>query len=135
MSEGSWVGLDVHARSVVAGVIDMGSGEVRSLRLPAGFAETVGWLKTLPAPVRVCTRPDRRGTGLRAGVPRRGSAVLSRRRRGSGRRPIGSRPTGGTPKGWRGCFGWVRSPRCGCPGRKRGLRVIWSGRVRTLAVI
>jgi transposase len=53
MSEGSWVGLDVHARSVVAGVIDMGSGEVRSLRLPAGFAETVEWLKTLPAPVRV----------------------------------------------------------------------------------
>jgi hypothetical protein len=36
MSEGSWVGLDVHARSVVAGVIDQGSGEVRSLRLPPG---------------------------------------------------------------------------------------------------
>ncbi len=34
MNEGSWVGLDVHARSVVAGVIDAGSGEVRSLRLP-----------------------------------------------------------------------------------------------------
>jgi transposase len=52
MSEGSWVGLDVHARSVVAGVIDAGSGEVRSLRVPAGSAETVEWLKTLPAPVR-----------------------------------------------------------------------------------
>ena len=36
MSEGSWVGLDVHARSVVAGVIDAGSGEVRSLRVPTG---------------------------------------------------------------------------------------------------
>ena len=36
MSEGSWVGLDVHARSVVAGVIDAGSGEVRSLRVPPG---------------------------------------------------------------------------------------------------
>jgi hypothetical protein len=36
MNEGSWVGLDVHARSVVAGVIDQGSGEVRSLRLPPG---------------------------------------------------------------------------------------------------
>jgi len=32
MGEGSWVGLDVHARSVLAGVIDQGSGEVRSLR-------------------------------------------------------------------------------------------------------
>jgi transposase len=53
MSEGSWVGLDVHARSVVAGVIDQGSGEVRSLRLPPGCDETVAWLQTLPAPVRV----------------------------------------------------------------------------------
>jgi len=34
MGEGSWVGLDVHARSVVAGVIDRGIGEVRSLRVP-----------------------------------------------------------------------------------------------------
>lgn len=53
MSEGSWVGLDVHARSVVAGVIDEGSGEVRSLRLPPGGEATVAWLQTLPAPVRV----------------------------------------------------------------------------------
>jgi transposase len=53
MGEGSWVGLDVHARSVVAGVLDAGSGEVRSLRLSAGSVETVAWLQTLPAPVRV----------------------------------------------------------------------------------
>src|SRR5258707_7401118 len=52
MSEGSWVGLDVHARSVVAGVIDVGSGEVRSLRLPPGCDQTVAWLQTLAAPVR-----------------------------------------------------------------------------------
>ena len=53
MSEGSWVGLDVRARSVVAGVIDVGIGEVRSLRLPPGCDQTVAWLQTLPAPVRV----------------------------------------------------------------------------------
>ena len=52
MGEGSRVGLDVHARSVVAGVIDPGTGEVRSLRLPPG-GETAAWLQTLPAPVRV----------------------------------------------------------------------------------
>ena len=51
MNEGSWVGLDVHARSVIAGVIDAGSGEVRSLRVPPISSETVAWLKTLPAPV------------------------------------------------------------------------------------
>src|SRR5436305_2060815 len=53
MNEGSCVGLDVHARSVVAGVIDRGSGEVRSQRVPPGAEATVAWLKTLPAPVRV----------------------------------------------------------------------------------
>ena len=64
MSEGSWVGLDVHARSVVAGVIDAGSGEVRSLRLPPGSGETVAWLKTLPAPVRVVYEAGPTGYGL-----------------------------------------------------------------------
>jgi hypothetical protein len=53
MSEGSWVGLDVHARSVVAGVLDVGSGELRTVRVPPGCEGTVAWLKSLPAPVRV----------------------------------------------------------------------------------
>ena len=57
MGEGSWVGLDVHARSVVAGVIDQASGEVRSLRVPAGSEATVAWLQTLPSPVRVVEAP------------------------------------------------------------------------------
>ena len=135
MGEGSWVGLDVHARSVVAGVIDTGSGEVRSLRVPPGPAETVAWLKTLPAPVRVVYEAGPTGYGLRVRVPRRGSAAWLRRRRRSGRRPTGSRPTGGTPSGWRGCFGSARSPRCGCPSRKRRPRVISSVRVRTPAAI
>src|SRR5207248_1226046 len=64
MSEGSWVGLDVHARSVVAGVIDRGSGEVRWLRVPPGLAETVAWLKTLPTPVRVVYEAGPTGYGL-----------------------------------------------------------------------
>jgi len=63
MGEGSWVGLDVHARSVVAGVIDQGSGEVRSLRLPPGQA-TVAWLQGLPAPVRVVYEAGPTGYGL-----------------------------------------------------------------------
>ena len=53
MGEGSCVGLDVHARSVVAGVIDAASGELRSQRVPPGNEATVAWLKTLPAPARV----------------------------------------------------------------------------------
>ena len=64
MGEGSWVGLDVHARSVAAGVIDRGSGEVRSLRLPPGCEATVAWLQTLPAPVQVVYEAGPTGYGL-----------------------------------------------------------------------
>ena len=64
MGEGSWVGLDVHARSVVAGVIDAGSGEVRSLRVPPGCDATVAWLLTLPDPVRVVYEAGPTGYGL-----------------------------------------------------------------------
>lgn len=64
MSEGSWVGLDVHARSVVAGAIDGGSGELRSVRVPPGYEETVAWLKTLPRPVRVAYEAGPTGYGL-----------------------------------------------------------------------
>lgn len=64
MGEGSWVGLDVHARSVLAGVIDAVSGEVRSLRVPQGSEATVAWLQTLPAPVRVVYEAGPTGYGL-----------------------------------------------------------------------
>ena len=87
MNEGSCVGLDVHARSLVAGVIDVGSGDVRSLRVPPGNEGTVAWLKTLPPPVRVVYEAKPTGTGLRVRARGWGSATLSRRRRRSGRRP------------------------------------------------
>src|SRR5258707_5948242 len=64
MSEGSWVGLDLHARSVVAGVIDVGSGEVRSLRVPPGSEATVAWLRSLRSPVRVVYEAGPTGYGL-----------------------------------------------------------------------
>jgi transposase len=64
MGEGSWVGLDVHARSVVAGVLDAGSGELRTLRLPGGYEQTVAWLGQLPAPVRVAYEAGPTGYGL-----------------------------------------------------------------------
>ena len=136
MSEGSWVGLDVHARSVVAGVIDAGSGEVRSLRVPPGVRQTVAWLQTLPAPVRVVYEAGPTGYGLARACAEAGiSCAVAAPSRIRGRRPTGSRPTGVTPSGWRGCFGWARSPRCGCPSRRRRRRVIWCAPARTRAAI
>ena len=78
MNEGRWVGLDVHARSVVAGVIDAGSGEVRSLRVPPGKEAAVAWLATLPAPVRVVYEAGPTGYGLaRACAEARISCVVA----------------------------------------------------------
>jgi transposase len=76
MNEGSWVGLDVHARSVIAGVIDARSGEVRSLRVPAGSGETVAWLRTLPTPVRVVYEAGPTGYGLARGCTEAGISCV-----------------------------------------------------------
>jgi transposase len=64
MAEGTWVGLDVHARKVVAGVLDAESGELRSWQAPALPAETVEWLGQFPAPIRVAYEAGPTGYGL-----------------------------------------------------------------------
>ena len=74
MGEGSWVGLDVHARSVVAGVLDGASGEVRTLRVSPRCEEAVAWLVTLPAPVRVAYEAGPTGYGLARACQRAGVA-------------------------------------------------------------
>jgi transposase len=51
MRERTSVGLDVHARSVVAGVLDAETGEIRSQRLAPRAEVIVAWLGGLPGPV------------------------------------------------------------------------------------
>src|SRR6266516_3808922 len=64
MVEGSWVGLDVHARSTVASVLDGASGELSTRRVPTRCEETLAWLQTLAAPVRVAYEAGPTGYGL-----------------------------------------------------------------------
>ena len=64
MAEGTWVGLDVHARKTVAGVLDAGSGELRSLRAPSLPGEMVEWLRQFAAPIRVAYEAGPTGYGL-----------------------------------------------------------------------
>jgi transposase len=64
MAEGTWVGLDVHARKTVAGVLDAVTGELRSLRAPTLPAETVAWLRSFPGPLRVAYEAGPTGYGL-----------------------------------------------------------------------
>jgi transposase len=76
MAEGSWVGLDVHARSVVAGVLDGVSGELFVRRVPPGSEQAVAWLQTLPGPVRVAYEAGPTGYGLARACGQAGIACI-----------------------------------------------------------
>ena len=58
------VGLDVHARSVVATGLDVVTGEVFSQRLVPASEVVVEWLRGLPAPVAVTYEAGPTGFGL-----------------------------------------------------------------------
>ena len=64
MGDGSWVALDVHARSVAACVLDGVTGELRSRRVPPEAERIVDWLLTLERPVRVAYEAGPTGYGL-----------------------------------------------------------------------
>jgi hypothetical protein len=67
MADGSWVGVDLHARSAVASVLDRTSGELRTERVPAASEPLVAWLERLPEPVHVAYEAGRRSaTTVRA---------------------------------------------------------------------
>jgi transposase len=60
----SWVGLDVHARSVFAVTIDSGSGELRARKLSGVTSEVVDYCCALPGPTRVAYEAGPTGYGL-----------------------------------------------------------------------
>jgi transposase len=65
MSEGiCYAGLDVHARKTVAAAVQLGSGEVWRGQIPGPPLEAIGWLMTLPGPVRAVYEAGPTGFGL-----------------------------------------------------------------------
>jgi transposase len=66
------VGLDVHARSVVAGVLDTTTGQLWSRRLPAATQAVVSWIGWLPGPVAVAYEAGPTGFGLARALPAAG---------------------------------------------------------------
>jgi transposase len=62
--ERTCVGLDVHARSVVACAIDNEVGEIRSLRLSPKTDAVLAWVLSLPGPVAVTYEAGPTGFGL-----------------------------------------------------------------------
>lgn len=63
-TERTSVGLDVHARSVVAVAIDGVTGEVSRARLTPQHAEISGWIRGLDGPVAVAYEAGPTGFGL-----------------------------------------------------------------------
>ena len=115
------VGLDVAARSILAGVLDSAAGQVWSRRLPAATEAVVSWVGSLPSPVGVAERLARPGSGWPGHSRRPGWAGWWWRRPSWNARPgVGSRPTGAMPNGWRGCPTLGGSLGCGCRPRPRG---------------
>jgi transposase len=64
LSERTCVGLDVHARSVVACAIDERAGEIRTVRLSPKTPQIVDWISGLPGPVAVSYEAGPTGFGL-----------------------------------------------------------------------
>ena len=62
--EGTSVGLDVHARSVVAATIDGVTGEVFRARLTPAYEDVVGWVRRLPGPSATLYEAGPTGFGL-----------------------------------------------------------------------
>jgi transposase len=64
----TWAGLDVHARSTHAAAIDLRTGELSRARFGPGIDGPIGWLRSLPGPLRACYEAGPTGFGLyRAG--------------------------------------------------------------------
>ncbi len=76
MGNGTFVGLDVHARSVVAGLIDEQTGEVRVTRAPHDTDELARWLGALSGPVRATYEAGPTGYGLARALEDAGIACL-----------------------------------------------------------
>ena len=64
MSDGiCFAGLDVHARKTAAAAVRLGSGEVFKAQIAGAPVEAIGWLQSLPGPVRAVYEAGPTGFG------------------------------------------------------------------------
>ena len=128
---GTSVGLDVHALSVVAHAVDEETGKVARARLCPDHGEVLGWLRQLRGPVRVTYEAGPTGFGLARAISEAGMecvvAAPSKLQRPAGERvKTDARDAAHLARLLR----WVRSPRCGCQSAKLKRCAIWCGPVR-----
>ena len=70
--QGTSVGLDVHALSVVAHAVDEETGKIARARLCPDHGEVLGWLHQLRSPVRVTYDAGPTGFGLARAITEAG---------------------------------------------------------------
>jgi transposase len=130
------VGLDVHARSIVAGVLDTVTGQVWSRRLPPATEAVVAWIGSLPGPVGVAYEAGPTGFGLARALQQVGVRCVvvapSKLERPPGDRVKTDRRDAERLARLLHIGGF---PRCGRRPRLRRLPGTWSGRGKTLARI
>jgi hypothetical protein len=123
------IGLDVHARSVVACGSDGDTGEVFERRLCPNHHEVLEWITGLPGPVAVAYEAGPTGFGLARALRLAGiDCQVARRRSCSARPGIGSRPMSVMQRIWLGCCICVRSWRLRSRQWSKKLPVIWCAR-------
>src|SRR5882724_5847787 len=59
-----FAGLDVHARKTAGAAVQLGSGEVFKAQIAGSPLEAIGWLQSLPGPVRAVYEAGPTGFGL-----------------------------------------------------------------------
>ena len=133
---GTSVGLDVHALSVVAHAVDEETGRIERARLCPDHGEILDWLHRLRAPVRVAYEAGPTGFGLArtlaaAEIDCVVAAPSKLIRPGGDRVKTDARDAAHLAN----CYALVRSPRCGCPSGRLRRCAIWCGPVKMPAPI
>jgi transposase len=86
VSANTSVGLDVHARSVVACGLDGRTGQLFERRLTPDHGDIESWIRSLPGPVSVTYEAGPTGFGLARHLTNQGIECLDRSR--SCRQPV-----------------------------------------------
>lgn len=134
MHERTLIGLDVHARSIQAGVLDGLTGEVKSLAVPVATGALVAWVCAQPGPQAVAYEAVPTGYELARAPPPPACPASWLRPRASRAPPaIASRPTAATPSGWRGCCASRNWLRCASRALPRRRPATWCVPARTPA--
>jgi len=130
------VGLDVHARSIVACGLDGQTGRLFERRLCPDHTEIISWVRSLPGPVAVTYEAGPTGFGLARFLTAEGIDCLVAAP-SMLQRPAGDRVKTdcAMPGTWPACCTWARSPRLRCRVWSRKQRGIWCAPARTCAAI